>query len=235
MDAQTLRSILKEEMGLVQASFAAELASVTDKMSQQAETLKASYREDLQGVRQEHQEMRESVHTQLQSMHRLIQKFNVDGSAPSTSTSHQTFSSVNRESPQHLPDEELPGIAVAAWNTHQAAPSWWAPGANQSAASAASAAHTIRATAAASVASNLMPDYDRKSCLLCHGKFKHKRGARQHMMKAFHDNALCKFVPGYPPHDRILAPFAQAIYPATDAEAAWKLAVRTVLANRRAA
>ena len=139
MDAQTLRSILKEEMGLVQASFAAELASVTDKMSQQAETLKASYREDLQGVRQEHQEMRESVHTQLQSMHRLIQKFNVDGSAPSTSTSHQTFSSVNRESPQQLPDEELPGIAVAAWNTHQEAPSW-APGADQSAASAASRA-----------------------------------------------------------------------------------------------
>jgi len=232
MDAQTLRSILKEEMVLVQAAFAAELASVTEKMSQQTENLKASYREELQGVRQEHQEMRESVHTQLESMYRMIQKFNVDGSAPSTSTSHQTFSSVNRDSPQQLPDEELPGIAVAAWNTHQEAPSW-APGAADE--SAASAAYTIQATAAASVASNLMPVYDRKTCLLCHGKFKHKRGARQHMMKAFHGNALCKFVPGFPPHERILEPFKQAIHPSTDAATVWKLAVRTMLANRRTA
>lgn len=232
MDAHTLRTIFKEEMAVAQAAFAAELASVTEKMSQQTKNLMASYRQDLQEVRQEHHEMRESVHFQLESMNRMIQKFNVDGSAPSTSTSHQTFSSVNRDSPQQLPDEvETPGIAVAAWSTQTEAPSW-APGVDES---AASEAHTLRATAAALLASNQMPAYDRKSCLLCHGKFKHKRGARQHMMKAFHDNALCKFVPGFPPHENILQPFKQAIYPATDAATAWKLTVRTLLANRRRA
>lgn len=228
MDALTLRQILREEIAVVQETFAGELAAVKRSMSQQTADLTSNYRADLLLVRQEQQSLRAMVHTNFEAVQDMMRHINVDGSRPSTTTSQQTFTSHGGEI-QQLPDDYMTGN-VAAWDAQAGAPSW-APDTDN-----LSAAPTERKAQASGGARELSvpmvpPDQERnrKTCILCSGRFKHKRGARQHMMKAFKPNALCKFVTGYAPHESILIPFQQAVAPGTAPEAVWKLAVKTIM------
>jgi hypothetical protein len=229
MDAHTVRQILKEEMATAKDAFSCELASIKDSMVQQTAELTDNYRSELQQMRHEHQAMRQAVDGKLEKFHRMMAQFNIDGSRPSTTTSQQSFTSDISDGPQSLPDAVWTGN-VAAWNAQTGAPSW-APGADVAAEPAA-----IMALAPQGHSVPMLPEdpqRDNKRCILCNGYFKHKRGARQHMMKAFHPNAMCKFIPGYAPHEQILLPFARAVIPQAGPEAVWKLAVKTIMRSKR--
>jgi hypothetical protein len=242
MDAHTLRLILKEEIAVVQQTFSDELASVKRSMAQQTADITASYREDLREVRLEQQALRQAVDFKLQAVHNAMLQLQVDGSRPSTTTSQQTFTSHISDGPQQLPDDISTGNVAAwkVWNAQTGAPIW-APGAEDTE-ERNSAADTMNAHASDAVPQGHSvpldpadPGRNRKRCMLCHGVFKHKRGARQHMMKAFQQNAICKFIQGYPPHERILQPFEQATNQQAGPAAAWKLAVRTFMNGRQSA
>jgi hypothetical protein len=228
MDAHTLRLILKEEMATVKEAFSNELASIKVSMVQQTAELTENYRAELHQMRQEHQSMRQAVDVRLDTFHRMMAQFNIDGSRPSTTTSQQTFTSDISDGPQSLPDAVWTGN-VAAWNAQTGAPSW-APGADEAAEPAAIMALTPQGHSVPMLPE--VPQCDNKRCMLCHGSFKHKRGARQHMMKAFRPNAICKFIQGYAPHENILVPFARAVHPQAGPEAAWKLAVKTIMRSK---
>jgi hypothetical protein len=226
MDALTLRQILKEEIATVKESFSCELASIKDSIVKQTAELTGNYRSELQQMRHEHQAMRQAVDEKFDKFHQMMAQFNIDGSRPSTTTSQQTFTSELSDGPQSLPDAVWTGN-VAAWNAQTGAPSW-APGADvaEEPAALAPQGHSVPMLPE-------VPQRDNKRCILCHGSFKHKRGARQHMMKAFHPNAICKFIPGYAPHEQILEPFARAVIPQSGPEAVWKLAVQTIMRSKR--
>jgi hypothetical protein len=233
MDALTLRQILKEEMATVKDAFSCELASIKESMVKQTAELTDSYRSELQQVRHEHQAMRQAVDEKMEQFHRMMAQFNIDGSRPSTTTSQQTFTSDISEGPQLLPDAIWTGN-VAAWNAQTGAPSW-APGADGDAAEPEAIMAPPPQGHSVPILSGISedPPRDNKSCILCHGTFKHKRGARQHMMKAFKPNSVCKFIVGYAPHDNILEPFARVVIPQAGPEAVWKLAVKTIMRSKR--
>ena len=228
MDAATLRQIMKEEMALVQQAFAGEMLSMKCAMDKQTSDLTANYRADLHQVRLEQQALREMVNLKFDAVHNMMRQLNAEGSRPSTATSQQTYIS-NINEPQQLPDESG-DINVAAWNATAGAPSW-APGADDSAAPAACYTQAYNGTPQG----QSVPQRSKKTCVLCNGGFKHRRGARQHMMKAFKPNAMCKFIPGYAPHEDLLEPFLPAVNPETTVHgdewkhAAWKLAVKTLM------
>ena len=228
IDAITLRQILKEEIAVVHTIFAHKLETLQQSMDMQSANLTASYQAGLNQVRQEQKAMHESMDAKWIAVHNMMQQFNVDGSRPSTRTSQQTFTSHGGD-PQQLPDEILTD-KVVNWNALTGAP-LWAPGADISTAQAAKQAQASGCAPQGQSVPLDLPDQERsrKRCVLCHGKFKHKRGARQHMLKAFQSNAMCKFIPGYAPHENILMPFQQAVAPGTAPEAAWRLAVRTFM------
>jgi hypothetical protein len=230
MDARTLRQILREEIAVVHTAFDHKLETLQHSMDKQTADLTASYQAGLNQVRQEQKAMHESNDAKWIALHDMMQQLNIDGSRPSTTTSQQTFTSHGGD-PQQLPDE-FQTDKVVSWNALTGAP-LWAPGAEISTAQAAMQAQASGCATAPHSQSVPMdlPDQERcrKRCVLCQGKFKHKRGARQHMMKAFQPNAMCKFIPGYAPHDNILIPFQQALAPGSAPETAWRLAVRTLM------